>query len=304
MGKRLLFLLCLTLATFCSSPASAAPQTITTEGTCIVGDTDAPKDARDAARKEALRAATEQAGVYVESYTETKNLTLTKDEVRVVAGSILKVLREEAIPEIVDGKTWQYRVRLTCTVDTDAVDVESLAHKKEEIARLEQEHDALRAQNSAMRLREQVAKNAAAAARGSRLEDAVPYSDIFDETQRLIDAGESAAAVQEISRLIGDPRVTGDALAYAHVLRGRAYYELGDDENAVRSFAAADEIPCGAAISTTDSSANVTRNTDGPPNSSGAHGKPPTKRIQNSPRSWTASKSASKNTAAPISSAM
>ncbi|WP_288322569.1 hypothetical protein [uncultured Selenomonas sp.] len=154
MGKRLLFLLCLTLATFCSSPASAAPQTITAEGTCIVGDTDAPKDARDAARKEALRAATEQAGVYVESYTEAKNLTLTKDEVRVVAGSILKVLREEAIPEIVDGKTWQYRVRLTCTVDTDAVDVESLAHKKEEIARLEQERDALRAQNSAMRLRE------------------------------------------------------------------------------------------------------------------------------------------------------
>ena len=80
MGKRLLFLLCLTLASFCSSPASAAPQTIIAEGTCIVGDTDAPKDARDAARKEALRAATEQAGVYVESYTEAKNLTLTKDE--------------------------------------------------------------------------------------------------------------------------------------------------------------------------------------------------------------------------------
>ena len=60
MGKRLLFLLCLTLASFCSSPASAAPQTITAEGTCIVGDTDAPKDARDAARKEALRAATER----------------------------------------------------------------------------------------------------------------------------------------------------------------------------------------------------------------------------------------------------
>jgi len=85
-------------------------------------------------------------------------------------------------------------------------------------------------------------KISSAAARGSRLEDAVPYSDIFDETQRLIDAGESAAAVQEISRLIGEPRVTGDALAYAHVLRGRAYYELGDDENAVRSFAAADEV--------------------------------------------------------------
>ena len=242
MSKRLLFLLCLMPAIFCGSPASAAPQTITTEGTSIVGDSDTPKDARAAARREAMRAAVEQAGIYVESYTETQNLTLTKDEVRMVAGTILHVTSEEAIPEIIDGKTWQYRVRLTCTVDTDAVDVASLAQKKEEIARLEEERDTLRAQNSALRLREQVAKNAAAAARGSRLEDSVPYSDIFDETQRLIDAGQPGEAVQEISRLIGDPRVTGDALAYAHVLRGRAYYELGDDENAVRSFASADDI--------------------------------------------------------------
>ena len=242
MGKRLLFLLCLMPAIFCGSPASAAPQTITTEGTSIVGDSDTPKDARAAARREAMRAAVEQAGIYVESYTETRSLTLTKDEVRMVAGTILHVTSEEAIPEIIDGKTWQYRVRLTCTVDTDAVDVASLAQKKEEIARLEEERDTLRAQNSALRLREQVAKNAAAAARGSRLEDSVPYSDIFDETQRLIDAGQPGEAVQEISRLIGDPRVTGGALAYAHVLRGRAYYELGDDENAVRSFASADDI--------------------------------------------------------------
>ncbi len=221
--------------------AFAAPQIIEAEGVYVMGDSDAPKDARDAARKEAMRAAVEQAGVYVESYTEAKNLTLTKDEVRTVAGTILRIIKEEAIPETVRG-TWQYRVRLTCEVDTDEVNIESLTHKKEEIARLERERDALKAQNSALRIREQVAKNAAAATRGTRLEDTLPYTAIFDETVRLIEAGDANAAVQEISRLIGDPRVTGDALAYAHVLRGRAYYEMGDDENAVRSFAAADDI--------------------------------------------------------------
>lgn len=230
-----------------SRSAIAAPQIIEAEGVCVMDDSDAPKDARDAARKEAMRAAVEQAGVYVESYTEAKNLTLTKDEVRMVAGTILRIIKEEAIPETVRG-AWQYRVRLTCEVDTAEVDIESLAHKKEEIARLERERDALKAQNSALRIREQAAKNAAAAARGTRLEDALPYTAIFDETVRLIEAGDSNAAVQEISRLIGDPRVTGDALAYAHVLRGRAYYERGDDENAVRSFAAADDVTHESAV--------------------------------------------------------
>ncbi|EKU71230.1 hypothetical protein [Selenomonas sp. F0473] len=224
-----------------SRGAFAAPQIIEAEGVYVMGDSDAPKDARDAARKEAMRAAVEQAGVYVESYTEAKNLTLTKDEVRTVAGTILRIIKEEAVPETVRG-AWQYRVRLTCEVDTEEVDVESLAHKKEEIARLERERDALKAQNSALRIREQVAKNAAAATHGTRLEDTLPYTAIFDETARLIEAGQPAEAVQEISRLIGDPRVTGDALAYAHVLRGRAYYEMGDDENAVRSLAAADDV--------------------------------------------------------------
>lgn len=221
--------------------AAAAPRTITAEGTYVMGDGDTQKDAREAARKEAMRAAVEQAGVYVESYTEAKNLTLTKDEVRTVAGTILRIINEEAVPETVRG-AWQYRVRLTCEVDTDEVDIESLAHKKEEIARLERERDALKAQNNALRIREQVAKNAAAATRGTRLEGTLPYTAIFDKTTRLIEAGQTADAVQEISRLIGDPRVTGDALAYAHVLRGRAYYEMGDDENAVRSLAAADDV--------------------------------------------------------------
>lgn len=245
MGPRMVLsvfvLLVLLGGAFGGRSAFAAPQIIEAEGVYVMGDSDAPKDARDAARKEAMRAAVEQAGVYVESYTEAKNLTLTKDEVRTVAGTILRIIKEEAIPETVHG-TWQYRVRLTCEVDTDEVNIESLTHKKEEIARLERERDALKAQNSALRIREQVAKNAAAATRGTRLEDTLPYTAIFDETVRLIEVGDANAAVQEISRLIGDPRVTGDALAYAHVLRGRAYYEMGDDENAVRSFAAADDI--------------------------------------------------------------
>ena len=221
--------------------ANAAPQRITAEGVYLMGDSDAPKEARAAARKEAMRAATEQAGVYVESYTVAQNLTLTKDEVRTIAGAVLHIIEEEDIPEIVKG-TWQYRVRLICEVDTSEVDVAAIAGKKEEIARLEKERDALQAQNNALRIRDAQQRKAAEAARGTRLADAVPYTAIFDETRRLIDSGHPAEGAAEISRLIGDPRVTGDALAYAYCLRGIAYYAMEEDKTAIQNFRSADEI--------------------------------------------------------------
>ena len=227
--------------------ATAAPQVITAEGVAIMGESDMPKDVRAAARREAMRAATEQAGVYVESYTETQDFTLTKDEVRMIAGSILHVIKEEAIPEVIEG-TWQYRVRLTCEVDTSEVDIAALAEKKAEIARLQKERDTLEAQNNALRIRDEQRKRAAEAARGTRLEDSLPYTAIFDETLRLIRSGQAKEATLEVTRLIGDPRVTGDALAYAYCLRGIAYYELGEDKTAIQNLRSADEISRSSAL--------------------------------------------------------
>ena len=227
--------------------ANAAPQVITAEGVAIMGESDMPKDVRAAARREAMRAATEQAGVYVESYTETQDFTLTKDEVRMIAGSILHVIKEEAIPEVIEG-TWQYRVRLTCEVDTSEVDIAALAEKKAEIARLQKERDTLEAQNNALRIRDEQRKRAAEAARGTRLEDTLSYTAIFDETLRLIRSGQAKEGALEVTRLIGDPRVTGDALAYAYCLRGIAYYELGEDKTAIQNLRSADEISRSSAL--------------------------------------------------------
>ena len=211
--------------------ATAAPQIITAEGVAIMGESDMPKDVRAAARREAMRAATEQAGVYVESYTETQDFTLTK----------------EAIPEVIEG-TWQYRVRLTCEVDTSEVDIAALAEKKAEIARLQKERDTLEAQNNALRIRDAQRQKAAEAARGTRLEDTLSYTAIFDETLRLIRSGQAKEGALEVTRLIGDPRVTGDALAYAYCLRGIAYYELGEDKTAIQNLRSADEISRSSAL--------------------------------------------------------
>lgn len=222
--------------------AQAAPQVIEAEGVYTMGDNDSPKIARDAARQEAMRAATEQAGVYVESYTETQNLTLTKDEVRMVAGTVLRVIREQATPELVDG-AWRYRVHLVCEVDASKVDLAALSSNKAEIARLQKERDELKRRNDELLARYERAEGTEKKAIGIELEESYTLGRVFDEAAAMIQRGEERRAVAELSRLIDDPHVTDSARAYAYYLRGRAYYELRSDRLALADFAAAERTP-------------------------------------------------------------
>ena len=231
-----LFLLTLT------STALAAPQTIEAEGVYTVGDNDSPKIARDAARQEAMRSATEQAGVYVESYTETQNLTLTKDEVRMVAGTVLRVLHEDVTPELI-GDVWRYRVHLVCEVDTSKVDLAALAQNKAEIARLQKERDELKQQNDALLARYERADAAEKPAIGAQLAETYKQNAIFDDTAAMILRGETDHAIADLSLLLQDPSVTGDVRAYAYVLRGRAYYDQHSSALALADFTAAERTP-------------------------------------------------------------
>lgn len=233
----------LSLYLLLASPAAgAAPQIIEAEGVYMMGDNDSPKIARDAARQEAMRSATEQAGVYVESYTETQNLTLTKDEVRMVAGTVLRVLKEQATPELVDG-AWRYRVHLVCEVDASKVDIAALASNKAEIARLQKERDALKRQNDDLLARYERAEGSEKKAIGAQLEESYSLGRVFDEATAMIQRGEERRAIEELSRIVGDPTVTDSARAYAYYLRGRAYYELRSDKLALADFNAADRTP-------------------------------------------------------------
>ena len=94
--KKLILLLIIIIN---SSICYASPQIITVSGSYYMGENDSPKIAKDAARQEAMRMATEKAGVYVESYSYTVNMVLTEDDVRIISGTILRVLSEEAKPE-------------------------------------------------------------------------------------------------------------------------------------------------------------------------------------------------------------
>lgn len=231
-------LICAVILAASAGNAAAAPEIIEAEGVYLLGDNDSPKSARDAARAEAMRSATEQAGVYIESYSETQNYTLTSDEVRIVAAAVLRVLSEEVTPELA-GDVWRYRVRLVCTADTDGIDLAALAGNKAEIARLQRERDELQRANEDLRARYE---RESAAARTPQAANE-RYDRIFEDVEDMIERGENEHAVADLSLLLQDSAVTGSARAYALCLRGRAYYELQGDRLALADFAEAERIP-------------------------------------------------------------
>lgn len=217
---------------------SAAPEIIEVDGVYMMGDNDAPKFARDAARAEAMRAATERAGIYIESTSEVQGYALTRDEIRTVAAAVLRVLSEEANPELV-GDAWRYRVHLVCSVDTEGIDLKELAGSKAELARLTQERDELKRANDALRARDAQADPTNAQASS----DAAQWNTIFADVEGMILRGETEHAIADLSLLLQDPAVTSDARAYAYVLRGRAYYGRHANALARADFTAAEHTP-------------------------------------------------------------
>ena len=64
--------------------------TIIAEGTYILGDGETASAAEQRAFDNAKRSASEQAGVYIDSYSPTKNLQLSKDKVTVISFGLVQ----------------------------------------------------------------------------------------------------------------------------------------------------------------------------------------------------------------------
>ena len=100
------------------SPGRAQVREIITEGIYTMGDGETPLVAESRALLQAKRRAIEHAGTYVESYSKVNKITLTKDEIHVVASGLMEV-------EIIDKKRTiikdgiRFWVRIRATVDPD-----------------------------------------------------------------------------------------------------------------------------------------------------------------------------------------
>lgn len=115
------------LAFFLSAPSvDAAPQNIEATGAYLIGD--GPDEnintAKERARTEAMRAAAEKAGVYVESYSKTKGQALTADDIRVVSAQVLSIQKEGFLAKITsDQKHIIWICTIKATVDPDNINL-------------------------------------------------------------------------------------------------------------------------------------------------------------------------------------
>ncbi|WP_156033525.1 hypothetical protein [Selenomonas sp. ND2010] len=242
MGKYIVgfFMFCLLLSGVAAG--EAAPQVITANGVYIMGENDSPKIAKDAARQEAMRAAVEKAGVYVESYSKIQNMQLTEDDVKVISGAVLKVTDEKAKPEL-EGDVWRYTVTITAEIDTDHLDLKAMMEKRTELEKLQKERDELKRQNEELLEKYRRASGKEKDTLGTKLENQYGLGVIFDRCVAMIQRGEQHRAIETLGSVIHDTSVTDSPLAYAYYLRGRAYYELNYDSRALEDFGLAQDTP-------------------------------------------------------------
>lgn len=137
---------------FClAGPAFSEVRTITATGEYRMGDNDTRTDAKRLALLDAKRLALEQAGVYIESITEVKNLDLANEEIRAYTAGIVEVV-EQATRTTMEGEATIVRVDVTTKIDTGVVarQIDSLRKNEDVKTKL------LRAESDALKLRKEL----------------------------------------------------------------------------------------------------------------------------------------------------
>ena len=102
-----------------NSAALAKPQTYTATGEYIMSSKETLEDGVQHAREDALRLISESVGVYVESQSEAKDQELTRDEIKTISSSIIRVVSESGPVIVQHGKGLDIKMTVTAEADTD-----------------------------------------------------------------------------------------------------------------------------------------------------------------------------------------
>ncbi len=143
------------------SVALAKIQTVEADGYYTIGD--GPDEnhsvAKERARMDAHRQATEKGGVFIESVTEVRNNQLVKDEINTIAAQVLKIQNEKITVEVVNDTVIRYHCHIVALVDSDNVtakltqDRQRLYEAMEQNKRLEQELNAINKEMAKLKAR-------------------------------------------------------------------------------------------------------------------------------------------------------
>lgn len=91
-------------------------------GEYVMSDFETPDVAKERAKQRAEQNAQEQAGVFVNSYTEVNNLMVTKDEITVITSGILNIIEVKYDREFLSGEEGTlFRAKIKASIDTEGI---------------------------------------------------------------------------------------------------------------------------------------------------------------------------------------
>lgn len=132
-----IFIFVLMVISLLTAPALAAEKLISATGMYIAGASESLNDAKHNALNDAMRQATEQAGVLVNSYSKTHNMELTDDEVTVVATKIIKVTKKRYDVVLLSDSEIKVTAYIDAIVNTESIneDIVELKNKNQKLER-------------------------------------------------------------------------------------------------------------------------------------------------------------------------
>ncbi|MBR1397573.1 MAG: hypothetical protein IJ563_08590 [Selenomonadaceae bacterium] len=116
------FIITLCLVTTFTLTAHAEIITIEVDGSYNMGKNDSQAFAEESAYQDALSRAADQAGVHVESYSETHNFKLTKYEVRATSDAILNVIDKKFDYTTIENQAFKVICHIKVEADTSKID--------------------------------------------------------------------------------------------------------------------------------------------------------------------------------------
>ena len=223
--------------------ACAEVVTVEADGYYTVGD--GPDEnisvAKERARAEAKRNASEQACVYVESISEVKNGALTRDEIQTISATVLKICNETVSPEILSDSVIQFHCHITARVETADVlaqvnqGKDKLIEATQRNKELEEENARIKAELAELKARYKTAnadERKQIDAEVKRNEEQFTAVQWNDKGYALNNKKEFAAAIECFNKAIAlEPHY---AKAWNNL--GYAYESLGDTAGAIDCF--------------------------------------------------------------------
>ena len=239
------------LAASIFSSVSAERRQIEASGEYVFGDSEeSPAVAKERARVYALRNASQQAGVFVESIVKVKNMMLTEDEIRTISSNVLQVAGEPQFKNEVtaDGKGFIIRCKLVAIVDDDNISAELMKDRQslDEAVRMNREYEnRIRELNDEIEKLKRDRANAKTESEIKIIDEQIKQNDDGFTAVQYVDMGFKAWEAQKYSEAIDyynraielDPKNSG-----AYDNRGNAYRDQGNWTQAINDYDKAIEL--------------------------------------------------------------